>query len=69
MASCFRLNCPRCRKQLVQVQTDGLTLHYECAEHGALLMDPLVIVDQDEGSDVPAPTHRSDDGDRHVNAS
>jgi hypothetical protein len=51
------------------VPTDGLTLHYECAEHGALLMDPLVIVDQDEGSDVPAPTHRSDDGDRHVNAS
>ena len=38
------LNCPTCRKRLVYVPLDGLTLHYRCAEHGLVIFKPLVIV-------------------------
>ena len=37
------LNCPQCRKQLTYVPLDGLTLYYRCAEHGALILKPLVL--------------------------
>ena len=35
------LNCPQCRKRLVLVPLDGLTLYYLCEEHGALILRPL----------------------------
>lgn len=38
------LNCPACRRQLVYVALDGLTLQYRCAEHGLILMRPLIEV-------------------------
>lgn len=36
------LNCPTCRKQLVYVPLDGMTLHYRCENHGLLIFKPLV---------------------------
>lgn len=36
------LNCPTCRKQLVQLPQDGLTLHFRCENHGVLVFTPLV---------------------------
>lgn len=42
------LNCPTCRKQLVYVPLDGLTLHYRCAEHGLLIIRPLNQLRYDE---------------------
>ena len=42
------LNCPRCRKRLVHVPLDGLTLYFRCDEHGTLILRPLVRVDSDE---------------------
>jgi hypothetical protein len=42
------LSCPQCEKPLVYVPLDGLTLHYRCAEHGAIILRPLVLVEPDE---------------------
>ena len=39
------LNCPECRKRLVYVPLDGLTLYYRCSDHGAVILKPLVPVD------------------------
>jgi hypothetical protein len=39
------LNCPTCRKRLIYVPLDGLTLHYRCDEHGLLIFKPLVQLD------------------------
>ena len=44
----FTLNCPQCRGRLRQVPLDGLTLHYQCAEHGSLYLRPLELVEQDD---------------------
>jgi len=48
----LQLNCPHCHAPLVHVPLDGLTLHYRCAEHGAIILRPLVVVEAD---DVFAP--------------
>lgn len=48
MMAPFKLNCPRCSKQLVHVPLDSLTLYYQCPEHGAVILQPLVPVDDDE---------------------
>jgi hypothetical protein len=51
------LNCPQCRKQLVYVPLDGLTLHYRCHEHGSLILRPLMVISSaDECHDATA-TH------------
>jgi hypothetical protein len=44
------LNCPKCRRQLIHVPLDGLTLHYRCAEHGLVILKPLVETATDERS-------------------
>jgi hypothetical protein len=44
MMARLNLNCPRCRRQLVNVPVDGLTLHYRCDEHGDVILRPLVEV-------------------------
>ena len=51
------LNCPRCRKQLVYVPLDGLTLHYRCTEHGAVILRPLVLLESEEML-ASAPPHQ-----------
>lgn len=38
------LNCPECRRKLVYVPRDGMTLHYRCDEHGLLIIQPLIEV-------------------------
>ena len=43
----FKLNCPRCRKRLVHVPHEGLTLHYRCAEHGTIILRPLEEIDEE----------------------
>jgi hypothetical protein len=42
------LNCPRCRRRLVHVPLDGLTLYFWCHEHGSVILRPLVVVDSEE---------------------
>jgi hypothetical protein len=42
------LNCPTCRKRLVYVPLDGLTLHYRCEQHGLLIFKPVVQITSDE---------------------
>lgn len=42
------LNCPTCRKRLVHVPLDGLTLHFHCDEHGLLIFKPLVQLAADD---------------------
>lgn len=42
------LNCPHCRKPLVYVPLDGLTLHYRCEQHGAIILRPLLVVEPDD---------------------
>lgn len=43
------LNCPTCRRPLVYVPLDGLTLHFRCDEHGSLIFKPLMqLTSQDE---------------------
>ena len=49
------LNCPTCRRQLVNIPLDGLTLHYRCQEHGLLIFRPLMLVSGDEEITSPAP--------------
>ncbi len=44
------LNCPHCPAPLVYVPLDGLTLHYRCPEHGAIILRPLVMVEADDAS-------------------
>ena len=68
MLARFRLNCPRCRKQLVQVPLDGLTLFFECAEHGALILRPLVVIDEHEGAEAPVDSHHVSDEQHGANA-
>jgi hypothetical protein len=48
------LNCPTCRKQLVYVPLDGLTLHYRCDEHGAVILKPLMLMTSEEQFELPA---------------
>jgi hypothetical protein len=38
------LNCPACRRKLVYVPRDDMTLHYRCDEHGLLTLRPLIEV-------------------------
>lgn len=46
------LNCPTCRKWLVYIPVDGLTLHYRCDEHGLWIFTPLLhVVCEDSSSD------------------
>lgn len=47
------LNCPRCQKQLVYVPLDGFVLHYECPEHGSLILRPLDVMPDEEPAEVP----------------
>ena len=47
MMAHLKLNCPQCRKQLVQVPLNGLTLYYRCCEHGAFVLRPLIALDGD----------------------
>lgn len=43
------LNCPTCRRRLVYVPLDGLTLHFRCDEHGSLIFKPLMqLTPEDE---------------------
>jgi hypothetical protein len=55
MAHLLSLNCPRCRKQLVYVPLDGLTLHYRCEEHGVWILRPLERAVLEEQCDAPPP--------------
>lgn len=48
------LNCPQCRRRLVYVPLDGLTLYYRCEEHGALILRPLQPAPVDEIFEDPA---------------
>ena len=41
------LSCPQCGKPLVYIPSDGLTLHYRCVEHGAIILRPLMVVEPD----------------------
>lgn len=53
------LNCPHCDALLVYVPLDGLTLHYRCADHGAVILRPLVVVETDDVfTPVPAQQHQ-----------
>ena len=53
------LNCPHCHAPLAYVPLDGLTLHYRCAEHGDVILRPLVVVEADDVfAPVPAQTHQ-----------
>ena len=47
MMAHLKLNCPQCRKQLVYVPLDGLTLYYRCCDHGAFILRPLIALDGD----------------------
>jgi hypothetical protein len=44
------LNCPTCRKWLVYIPLDGLTLHFRCEEHGLWIFKPLLCVEPEEHS-------------------
>ena len=44
----LRLNCPHCRKWLINIPLDGLTLHYQCEAHGLLILTPLMPVAGDD---------------------
>lgn len=52
------LNCPHCPAPLVYVPLDGMTLHYRCAEHGAIILRPLVLVESDDVFAPPPPQHQ-----------
>ena len=54
------LNCPQCRKWLVYVPLDGLTLHYRCAEHGLLILRPLMVESEDHSGAGMTHMHSSD---------
>ena len=54
------LNCPRCYRQLVYVPLDGFVLHYECPEHGSLILRPLEVVHEDDEVQVPVRRSRVD---------
>ena len=71
--SLLQLNCPRCRKPLVHIPLDGLTLHYRCAEHGCVILRPLVVIVDDDAASDGVSENRSDnfpsiDRDSHVSA-
>ena len=42
------LNCPTCRKRLIYVPLDGLTLLYRCEQHGLLIFKPVVQITSDD---------------------
>jgi hypothetical protein len=44
------LNCPKCRRQLVYVPREGLTLYYHCVVHGPVILRPLVLLDDQHDS-------------------
>ncbi|HUE88807.1 MAG TPA: hypothetical protein VMO26_22245 [Vicinamibacterales bacterium] len=48
------LSCPRCRKPLVYIPLGGFTLHYRCADHGAIILRPLVVVESEDDDAVTA---------------
>jgi hypothetical protein len=52
------LNCPMCRKWLMPVLLDGLTLEYQCAEHGTWRLTPLVEVAVDDTLPMSEPRPR-----------
>jgi hypothetical protein len=47
------LSCPQCHKPLIYVPRDGLTLHYRCVDHGAIILRPLVVVGLDDDNAPP----------------
>jgi hypothetical protein len=52
------LSCPQCKKPLVYVPLDGLTLHYRCVVHGVVIMRPLLVVaPEDELTAAAETTH------------
>ena len=52
MMAHLTLNCPHCRRQLVHVPRDSLTLYYRCPEHGAFILRPLKLIDSSDRSGV-----------------
>jgi hypothetical protein len=43
----YFLSCPHCKARLVHVPCDGLILYYCCLEHGLVILQPLVPIDDD----------------------
>jgi hypothetical protein len=62
----FHLNCRMCGNPLRWEPSNGLTLHYRCAQHGLLTLRPLLeldAVDEDPSPGVetmdPADSYES----------
>jgi hypothetical protein len=53
------MNCPTCRKQLIHVPHDGLALHLQCAEHGLLILRPVVQLSDVDAQPLATEAHPS----------